>query len=181
MNMYKQKFTRLQNQIIRLLCVKVGAQLNQREIAKILKVSPTAVAKSLHLLEEDKLIKLQKLGTMNLKLVELNRDNVKSIFLKRTENLKMIYESGIVEFLYESFPGGVIILFGSYSKGEDTIKSDIDIAIIGSKEKHLDLEEFERKLGRLINLNFYDSINSIDKYLKSNIVNGIVLVGSIEL
>ena len=181
MNMYKQKFTRLQNQIIRLLCVKVGAQLNQREIAKILKVSPTAVAKSLHLLEEDKLIKLQKLGTMNLKLVELNRDNVKSIFLKRTENLKMIYESGIVEFLYESFPGCVIILFGSYSKGEDTIKSDIDIAIVGSKGKYLDLGEFERKLGRPINLNFYDSIKSIDKYLKSNIVNGIVLVGSIEL
>lgn len=181
MDIYKQNFTKLQNQIIRLLCIKVGTQLNQREIARILKVSPTAVAKSLHLLESEGLIKLQKLGAMNLKLVELNRDNVKSIFLKRTENLKMIYESGIGEFLYESFPGTVIILFGSYSKGEDTTKSDIDIAIIGTKAKYSDLGEFERKLGRPINLNFYDSIGSIDKYLKCNIVNGIVLFGSIEL
>ncbi len=53
------------------------------------------------------------------------------IDLKRVENLKMIYESGIVEELSERFLGGVIILFVSYSYGEDIVRSDIDIAVIG--------------------------------------------------
>jgi len=181
MDMYKLKLTRLQNEIFRLLCVKTGASLNQRAISKILKVSPTAIAKSLEELEREKLINIKKNDLMNLNLIELNRDGEGVIGLKRVENLRMIYESGIVDFLEKKFPGSVIILFGSYSFGEDTIKSDIDLAIIGSKEKETDIEKFENLLGREIRINFYGGFNEISKNLRSNIFNGIVLVGRIEL
>ncbi len=180
MDMYKLKFTTLQNEIFRLFCIKAGISLNQREVARLLRVSPTAIAKSLKTLEEEKLIKIEKIKTMNLIALSLNRDDQKGMILKKIENLKMIYESGLVEFLEEKFPGTSIILFGSYSKGEDTIKSDLDIAIIGSKEKNIDLSEFDKKLERTINLNFYESFN-MDKHLKNNILNGIILIGGIEL
>ena len=120
-------------------------------------------------------------GKTNLTSVELERENPKVIGLKRVENLKMIYESGMVEFLEEKFPGTVIILFGSYSYGEDTINSDIDIAVIGTKSKETDMVKFEKFLEREININTYQNIKGIHKNLKSNILNGIILVGRINL
>ena len=101
--------------------------------------------------------------------------------LKRVENLRQIYESGLADFLEKEFAGSVIILFGSYARAEDMLNSDIDVAIIGSKEKITDLEEFEKILERKIYLNFYPSFKEIHKNLKENIFNGIVLAGGIKL
>lgn len=78
-------------------------------------------------------------------------------------------------------PGGTIILFGSYAKGEDTYDSDIDIAVVGRSDKMLELERYEKVLGRTINVNFYDSWKAIHKNLKNNILNGIILHGSVDL
>jgi|TARA_Y100000034_G_scaffold72774_1_gene87686 predicted nucleotidyltransferase len=181
MDMYKLKFTTLQNEIFRLFCIKAGIFLNQRGIARILKVSPTAIANALPLLNKEKLIKIDKSKEMNLTLVQFNRDNARAINLKRIENLKLIYESGLVNFLFESFPGATIILFGSYSRGEDTLESDIDIAIIGVKEKNLDLIKFDKLLERNIIINFYNSFKEIHKHLRDSILNGILLSGSIDI
>ena len=81
-------------------------------------------------------------------------DHVLFDTLKRVQNLKSIYESGILEELENNFIGATIILFGSYSKGEDTIKSDIDIAVIGRKEKEINLSEFESCFKKEIVINF---------------------------
>ena len=179
MDIYEQKLTKLQNEIFRLFCIKAGQKLNNRQIAKLLKVSPTAVAKALPLLEKESLIKTSKIGEINLNSVELDL-NQKTMQLKRTENLKLIYESGLSSFLDEKFPRITIILFGSFSRGDDNFKSDIDIAIIGLKETKMNLENFEKILEKKINLSFYNSFN-IHKHLKENICNGIVLKGGIEL
>ena len=180
MDMYKLKFTRLQNEIFRLLCIKAGMSLNQRGIARILKRSPTAIANSIELLEKERLVKTEKSKTMNYISIEFNRDSKKAIEFKRVENLKLIYESGLTDYLEETFPSCIIILFGSYSLGEDTTKSDIDIAVIDAKEKQIKLTDFDKRLERTIFLHFYKDLN-INANLKSNILNGIVLSGMIEL
>jgi len=181
MDTYKLKFTRLQSEIFRLLCIKVGEKINQRQSAAFLKVSPTAVAKAIRLLEKENLIKIHVDKRINLTQIELNRDRPHTLELKRAENLKFIIESGLSDFLEESFPGCTIILFGSYSRGEDTIKSDIDIAVIGSKQKNIDFSVFEKKLEREIIPQFYNSLKEVNKELRENILNGIVLAGNIEL
>jgi predicted nucleotidyltransferase len=181
MDMYKLKFTKLQNEIFRLLCIKTGIYLNQRTISKMLNVSATAIAKSIFLLEKERLIKIEKNKKMNLVSIKLNNDNPKVMELKRVENLKLFYESGLNDSLEENFPGTTIILFGSYSRGDDTINSDIDIAIINTKEKKLELDKYETLLERKIYLHFYRSFKDINKELKENIFNGIILAGSIEL
>lgn len=181
MESYKIKFTRLQLEILRLLCIKAGEQLNQQEISRLLKVSPTAVAKSLPLLEKNELIQRKKQKNMNLILVSLNRENYKAMQFKRVENLKMLYESNLAEFLEAELPGATIIIFGSYSRGDDTSTSDIDLAIIGRKEKEMDLNKFEKVFERKINLNFYPTLKEVHKDLKENICNGIVLVGGVQL
>jgi predicted nucleotidyltransferase len=180
MNTNKLKFTALQNQIFRLLCINTGQKLNQREIARILKVTPSGVAKALSTLEKENIVLVEKNKIMNLNLISLNRTQ-KILKFKQLENLKQIYELDLIDFLEETFPGTTIILFGSFVRGEDTIKSDIDIAIIGSKSKSINLEFFEKKLERQININHYPSFKDINKELKENLFNGIVLAGGIEL
>jgi len=177
---YKQKYTKLQISIFRLLCIKADLALNQSEIAEVLDATPSGVAKALRELKKDKLIIVKKHDRINLIEISLNR-TTRVMRLKQIENLKQIYSLNLIEFLEESFPGTTIILFGSYSKGEDIVTSDIDIAIIGSKEKEINRKSFEKKLERQININFYEHLGEIDKELKENICNGIVLSGGIDL
>jgi len=181
MDIYKLKFTKLQNEIFRFLCINAGKTFNKRELAKVLKVSPTAIANSLVLLEKEELVLVRREKNINLTYVGFNRDSQKAINFKKIENLKLIYEIGLSHFLFEELPGSTIVLFGSYAYGEDIIDSDIDIAVVGSKEKIINLKKFEGLLNRDINLNFYRDWKSIHSDLKNNILNGIVLSGRVVL
>jgi predicted nucleotidyltransferase len=161
-------------------------KFNQRGIAKMLNVSPPAVAKALPLLEKEGLVKFERGENINLNHISFNRDNPRAIQLKRVENLRQIYESGLFNFLFNEFPGCSILLFGSYSRGEDVgitneNRSDIDIAVIGAKGRELDLSKFNNILRREVIINFYESWKFIHKHLKRNILGGIMLNGSIEL
>ena len=188
MDMYKLKWTRLQSEIFRFFCIKAGRSFNLREVSKFLKKSPTAVSNAIQDLKRDNLINVKKIDGANLLSIEFNRDNEKAIELKRIENLKLIYESGLVNCLEEKFPGVTVVLFGSYSRGDDVCikdleenKSDIDIAMIGEKEKDIDLKEFNKKLEREVVLNFYGSFEKIHKHLRNSILNGVVLLGGVDI
>ena len=180
-NIYKLKLTNLQQEALRLLFVKAGESLNQRAISLALGVSQPAVMKALPKIEKEDLITLSQDKGSRRWSVELNRDNHRAMQLKRADNLKLAYESGLADFLEKEFAGGTIVLFGSYSRGDDTSSSDIDIAIIGRKEKKIDLKNFERMLERKITLNFYGSWSKIHKNLKENLFNGIMIAGGAEL
>jgi len=167
--------------ILRLLFINAGIPLNQRQIANRLEVSQPAVMKALPGLEKEGLILSQQDKESRRWSIQLNRDDRMVLALKRVDNLKQVYESGLANFLEAKFPGDTIILFGSYARGEDTAGSDIDIAVIGSKEKDVDLTRLEKALERTININFFESFKNVHKHLKENLCNGIVLVGGIEL
>jgi len=179
-NIYKLEFTILQQEILRFLFVNAGVSFNARRIANSLGVSSTAILKALPKLEKKNLINVQKDKESKRLSIKL-KDNKDVIFLKRVENLKLLYKSGIVEFLSEKFPGSTIVLFGSYSFGEDTVHSDIDIAVVGVKEKDVDLGRFSRMLGGEIMLHFYTDLKSVDNNLRENVLNGIILKGGVEL
>ena len=179
MDIYKLKLTILEQEIFSLLCIKAGERLSQREAAQILNVSPTAVSNSTKKLKDSNLIKIEKTKTINF--ISFNRDELRAVELKRVENLKNFYISGLSDYLEKELAGSTVILFGSYSKGEDTNTSDIDIAVIERKDKMLELEKYEKILNRRININFYDSWKKIHENLKNNILNGIILHGGVEL
>ena len=180
-DIYKVKFTVLQQEILLFLYVNAGKSFNALGLAKSLEVSQTAIAKALPSLEKEGLIKVEKDKVSGRLAIELNRDNRRVLQIKRVENLRTLYESGLVDFLEKELAGATIVLFGSYSRGEDTVDSDIDIAVVGRREKKINLNEFEKQLGRKIIINFYPSFKEIHKNLRENIFNGIVLVGGVEL
>jgi len=179
--MIKYKLTNLQENILRFLFMQVGKSFNARRLAQQLDVSSPAISKSLLGLKKENFVSIKKDKESKQLRITLNRKNPLIIGLKRAENLRLIYESGLDMYLEEKFPGSTIVLFGSYSTGNDYYNSDIDFAIIGSKSKDVDFRKFEKLLEKEIRVNVYKSWKGINKNLKSNILNGVVLEGGVEI
>src|SRR3989344_3811908 len=121
-----------------------------REIARLTGLSSTGIIKIIKRLKKEKLLVSRKLNNLE----EIKPDfNGKFLIIKRLYNVYSLYESGAVDFIkkYYEMPQS-IILFGSYSNGTDTEKSDIDIAVISRKKETQDFARFEKKLSRKINL-----------------------------
>ncbi len=105
-------------------------------------------------------------------------------------NLGMVfaaYNAGLRKQIFEIVGNAsAIVLFGSYRKGDDNEKSDVDIAVEVSD--NLDLRiinigaipKFGYRKDVPVNLHIF-SRNKIDINLFSNISNGIVLEGFLEV
>lgn len=119
--------------------------------------------------------------------ISCNQQHHLNLTRKIAYNLTMIYESGIIEEVHKIIPSPrAIILFGSYRKGDDIDTSDIDIGIeVFSDEKPQIMnlgviKEFGYRKNVLVNLHVF-SRNNIDLNLFSNIANGIILEGFLEV
>jgi predicted nucleotidyltransferase len=81
--------------------------------------------------------------------------NLENIFLRQLKiafSIKKIQESGILPYLEEKIPAiSSIVLYGSTAQGTDSEKSDIDLLVIGQKNK-TDLSKFEQIIGKEINI-----------------------------
>ncbi|MEW6653511.1 MAG: nucleotidyltransferase domain-containing protein, partial [Bacteroidota bacterium] len=101
---------------------------------------------------------------------------------KKLYNIKTLYESGMVEYLRKELSNPAIVLFGSYAKGEDTEKSDIDLYIETPSNRKVNLEKFKKLLHREIQVFQHKSIKDISNpHLANNIINGITLNNYIEV
>ncbi len=174
----KLKFTKSEDDLMEFTFKHPTTSFNGKELAQKLKVSQTAIATMAKRLSKAGLLIFEKKILLSIKL---NREDEDIFTLKRIYNLRNLYASGLVKEISDTLPGTTLILFGSYSHGEDIENSDIDLAVIGAKEKFFSLKIFEKLLERKISIQYYDSLGSIDKNLRSNIVNGITLKGAIKL
>ncbi len=149
-----------------------------RELARLTGLSSTGIIKIIKRLKKEKLLIAKKAKNIE----EIKPDfNGRFLIIKRLYNLYSLYDSGLVDFIkkYYEMPQA-IILFGSYSDGTDTEKSDIDIAVVSSREDTPDFVKFEAKLARAINIYLID-ISKAEKEFKNSLANGIVLEGFIEI
>lgn len=181
MNKHTEKFTKTEEEILNFLFVHPTTSFRGRALAGRLKRPASGVIKSARNLEKRKIITISKDFTLSIKL---NRENKEIFILKKINNLKSLYESGLVSHLSDKFPGSAIIVFGSYSYGEDTEGSDIDIAILGYPDRHIEHKEiipYDKWLQRTVQLHLFENIKEIHKNLRENIINGIVLDGVIKL
>jgi predicted nucleotidyltransferase len=100
---------------------------------------------------------------------------------KKLVNLEKIEDSGLVDFLEKELRPEAVVLFGSYLEGRDSEDSDIDIAVIGGREKSPDLEEFEDELGRDIQLTQVENLKDESEEFRNTLANGFVLQGYLEV
>lgn len=139
------------------------------------------------------LSELERLGFITItKLTKIwrikaNQQNENFIKSKTIYNLNFIYQSGLVEFLNQHFDNPkAIVLFGSFRRGEDFSTSDIDIAIETDETgeykttKLKTLIDFEQTINRKIQIHIFNR-KDVDHHVFSNIANGIVLSGFLEV
>jgi predicted nucleotidyltransferase len=149
-----------------------------RELARLTGLSSTGIIKIVKKLKNKRLLLTNRVKNIE----EIKPDfNGRFLLLKRLYNIYSLYDTGLVDFIKKEFEmPQAIILFGSYSDGTDTEKSDIDIAIISSKKNIPDFKKFETKLARKLNIHLID-LDKTEKEFKNSLANGIILEGFIEI
>lgn len=146
-----------------------------REISREIKLSPPSVKIMIDNLIKSELITPKKSKPFNGYVA--NRDNDDFLFYKRVYNLMSLYN--LKKMIIESIHPKSIVLFGSYSRGEDIETSDIDILIISKVKKDINLGSIEKKLKRSINIMIIDDLKRLDKLIIKKVYNGMVLSGEI--
>jgi len=160
--------------------INPNAKLRVREIERNLNLPLPSVIRYCKELEKESVLTTIKMG--NVKFYTANRSSEKYLLEKKIYNIKIIYESGIIEYLRMELSNPPIVLFGSFAKGEDIEDSDIDLYIETLSKKNIDLEKFEKLLKRKIQIFRHKNLNEISNpHLANNIINGIILNNYIEV
>lgn len=159
----------INNQAFGHFCRNPHTALHIRELARTLAIS---APKCIGLIKE-----LEKLGLVKRKAV--GRSIVISanltenfIFYKKWANLFFLIDSGLIRKISGEMPE-TLILFGSYARGEDNERSDIDIATDADITE--DLSKYEKMLSRKIQMHKINK--NTPKNLLENIRQGILLHG----
>ncbi len=149
-----------------------------RRLAKLTKLSPPGVLKIVKQLKKEGFVLVEKGNvTEDVKASKTDR----FLRLKVFYNLEQLFETGLIDYLREIYKEPeAIVLFGSYSNGEDISTSDIDMAIVAPKERDTNLAKFEKKLKKKINLYTVQPRKAEPEFLNS-LANGRVLYGFLRV
>ena len=130
-----------------------------RELSRLARLSMPSIISVTDTLSKNDLIIKTKGKVLTSVIANLN--NKKFLRYKRLHNLEMMYASGIVDYLTERYNHPkLIILFGSFSRGEDT-----------------EFHQYEKFLKRRISIHEID-INKVSDEFRANLSNGIIMEGS---
>lgn len=148
-----------------------------REMERITGLSLPGIKKILSKLQKEGLLLTKKENVVQNFYASRNE---KFIALKRCYNIYSLYNSGLLEAIKNTYEEPeAIVLFGSYSRGDDISKSDIDISIVTTSKKTVNFSSFEKKLDRKINL--YEIIlKKAEPDFINSLANGVVLYGYLK-
>ena len=148
-------------------------EINVREYARIKKISPPTASKLLNQYKKQNLLNKQE--DKGYILYSANRNEDLFIDLARIYwKTKLNY---IIKEIEDKLFNPIIILFGSLSKAETKLDSDIDLAIFTQSKENITLKEKDRKI-QIFRFKNRKSIKN--KELLNNILNGYKLVGNWE-
>lgn len=152
-----------------------------RGISEMIKLGLPSVSRYVKSLNKAKLIKGEDVRGSILWFANRESDTFKK--RKIAEWIVELEDCGLLTYLDEEFDFPGVILFGSCSLGEDVMGSDLDLCVV-SEKRDVDLDKFEKKIGREIQIFEFSRKDFIklekkNKGLWKNIINGIVLRGRI--
>lgn len=169
--------------VLLLLCKEPYREFHLREIAKLAKVSSSTAKRFLDFYSEKMFLKKQRKA--NLVLFKANLENPAFKYMKVSYFL--LESQSLLDYLREVYPNSSIVLYGSCARGEDDMRSDIDLLIISRKKKKTELRRFEKQLERKITLLVYappeweEKAKSDRAFYERILIDGIVLQGSLPV
>ena len=170
-------------QIIEQLTGNYEQEIYGRELIGKVSMSQKGIALALKELEEQSILKSKKRGSMKFYSLNLNYPHVKEI-ISITETMKKI------EFLSKNRKiahifkddSRIVGIFGSYAKKTHNPKSDVDVFIVGKKQK----QDYDTK-GKAFDFNisikyftqeeFKHLLNEKNNLLKEIVKNHIIVFG----
>ena len=152
-------------------------RINVREYSRIRGISPPSASKLLNELEKETLLNKEK--ERNYIFYSANKESKLFLELSKTYIFLKFQEIKLIDYFEKELINPHVVLFGSFSKAEINENSDIDLAIFASSKKSIDLNEFEKKLKRKIQLFIFTDQNDIkNRDLMKSIFNGFNLLRS---
>ena len=163
------------SELAEFFCTYPTGEFSISELAEETGFSKPWISEKVDELEEKGFLTVEK--RRNLKIARFNRENHEALNLKQVINLQQLYSSGIVSKIEEEYSHPeTIILFGSFSRGEDTEESDIDIAVIGFETADIKAEIMERP----VSIHEFQP-ETVPENMKESLANGINLQGYLEI
>lgn len=150
-----------------------------RELGRTLELSTGFVSEKISSLVEKGIVIQKQKG--NMKIFAANTSSKDYIRHKKAYNLDEILTSDLIHEIENQLYPDVLVLFGSFLKGTDTVESDIDLAVINGREKNLDLSKYEKEFERSINLVQIISLEDSEDEFVNTLINGFVLSGYLEV
>ncbi|MBU2527510.1 MAG: nucleotidyltransferase domain-containing protein [Bacteroidetes bacterium] len=154
-----------EKRILRVYFENPGKDFTIREISNLTKIPRATVHKKLK----------------EIKNSEYFKDELYFKIKKANYYIEKILSSGFIRFIIDELNPSLIILYGSFRKGESNKESDIDLFIESPVKKNIDFKKYEKKIGHKIDLFVELSINNLNDNLFNNVVNGIKLYGSFKV
>ena len=154
-------------------------KMRVRQIEREIKLPLPSVIRYCKELEREEILKRETISGVST--YSADRASKKFLIAKRLFNIKSIFESGLLDYMIKEYFNPVIVLFGSYSKGEDIEESDIDLYVETPKKHEFKLQKFEKILKRKVQVFNYRNIREIpNHHLSNNIINGITINNFLE-
>lgn len=151
-----------------------------REVARRTGMTPRGAKYILDALKNEGLLNLESTGIVSN--YSGNYQSDKFVALKRSLNLYSLHSSGLVAALEEFYhTPKCIVVFGSYARGEDTGKSDVDIAIVTDSDEIPELDKYESYINRKISISLVRNVRKEGANFLNSLANGIVLSGYLEV
>lgn len=155
-----------------------------RALARKTELHPNTIINVVDELKKKNLLKTRK----DVSRVLITPDNTQPFFniRKRAYHIESLYREGLITFLQEEFFHPTIVLFGSIAKGDERADSDLDLFIITDNPHQTDVQKYEERLGREIQLFTHNKkewkkMLTKQPELANNMINGIVIEGYLEV
>lgn len=147
-------------------------EISVREYSRKINISPPTASKLLKKFVDEGLLDMRE--ERGFLLFRVNRD---SIIMRDLSRIYWRIKLNKLTNYIKSFNPKSIVLFGSLSKLEAKKDSDIDLAVFGIEKEKINIEKFEKKYKRNIQIFLYKSLSSVNEELRLNILNGYILRG----
>lgn len=173
------KLTKTAEEVLAFFFRHPTEEVHIRGLSEAAEIPYSSARNALAALEDEGLVEKREESKMTF--YAANRNDRTFRRWKQLHNLRVLYESGVIDDMEDAFRPDAIVLFGSYLRGADWEDSDVDVAVVNGRDADVDLGEYESAIGRSFQAVQIGDLSEEEREFKNTLANGYVLAGYLEV